>query len=470
MTDKLTYEDLKLGEKAKHAFKQGKDADFIIKNCPVYLNTNPVFTGLNVTDLAIAGVLGGINSLYVGDTGTGKSQLAQDFYNYYFNGNQLQGGHAVKIRGRPELDIYEEVYRDIDKEQLRWIPNENIQAMYHFIDELNRCPEVTQNQFFGLGDGFIEHKGMKVHLGKNGYNLAVATANLGNGEFQGTFETDKALYNRLPLTLDFDYKMFQPTDEDKMIIDFLRAADPRIKEAPKRDISGLVIQAEKEIAESTRNPGLESFAVINFLKFGLNNCYNPSIQSKEKNWPYQCQDCNKNQNADSLCSLIKAPTQRTINAIIKYAAALDYLGKLKNPKQEIDAVELMFNAFELTGAYQKLLNPSILKQNYAEQNPKMIKQISEKLKHNFRQNEDFILTSLENAQRGKPFDDYYKHDKTIGDDYSKLSEKARANVQKLEPFTDNTEIGLGWVKTACNLWKTLHENNQKKNGADKNEK
>lgn len=314
-----------------------------------------MFAGLNVTDLAIAGVLGGVNALYVGDTGTGKSQLAQDFFNYYFNGNQLQGGNAVKIRGRPELDIYEEVYRDLDKEQLKWVPNKNIQGIYHFIDELNRCPEVTQNQFFGLGDGFMEHKGMKVHLGRDNYNVMVATANLGNGEFQGTFETDKALYNRFAITLDFDYKMFQPTEEDMMIIDFLRDADPRIKEAPKKDVSNLIIQAEKEIAQNTRNLGLETFAAINYLRFGLNNCYNESVQSKEKNWPFQCQDCDKNPNAESLCSLIKSPQPRTINALIKYASALDYLSKLKNPKQNIDAVDLIFNAFELTGAYLKNL-------------------------------------------------------------------------------------------------------------------
>jgi len=472
MTNKLTYEDLKLGEKAKQAFKKGKGADYIIKNCPIYLNTRPVFAGLNITDLAIAGILGGVNALYVGDTGTGKSQLAQDFYNYYFNGNVSDKGNAVKIRGRPELDIYEEVYRDLDRKELKWLPNENIRAMYHFIDELNRCPEVTQNQFFGLGDGFIEHRGMKTHLGKNNYNVAVATANLGNGEFQGTFETDKALFNRFAVTLDFDYQMFQPTDEDKMIIDFLRDADPRIKEAPRKDISNLIIQAEKEIAQNTRNLGLEEFAVINYLKFGLNNCYNESIQNKEKNWPFQCQDCNKNQNADRLCSLIKSPTQRTINALIKYSSALYYLSKLKNPKQNIDAVTLMFRAFELTGAYQKLLNPSVLRQDYAGQNPKMMEKIAEKIEHDFRKNQDFILTSLENAQKGKPFDDYFTHDNEIGEGYSQLNEKTRVNVQKVEPFTNNREIGLEWVKTACKLWQNIHKNNQKnqKNGAKENEK
>jgi len=53
----------------------------------------------------------------------------------------------------------------------------------------------------------------------------LATANIGNGEFQGTFETDKALYNRLHVALDLDHSAFMPTREDKFYLD-QRAADP----------------------------------------------------------------------------------------------------------------------------------------------------------------------------------------------------------------------------------------------------
>ena len=76
----MNYEDLKLGEKAKEAFLGGKSTE----DCPVYLNTRPVIYGLNVTDLVIAGVLAGMNTLLIGNTGCGKSQLARDIHNYYF--------------------------------------------------------------------------------------------------------------------------------------------------------------------------------------------------------------------------------------------------------------------------------------------------------------------------------------------------------------------------------------------------
>src|SRR3989338_5067302 len=102
--DRLAYEDLKLGEKAKEAFLAGKSPDYIKDNCGVYLNTHNHFAGLNVTDLAVAGVLAGMNTLLVGNTGCGKSQLARDIHNYLFNGNIKEGGHAITIEGHPELD------------------------------------------------------------------------------------------------------------------------------------------------------------------------------------------------------------------------------------------------------------------------------------------------------------------------------------------------------------------------------
>ncbi|MGV8140977.1 MAG: hypothetical protein ACP5NW_00895 [Candidatus Woesearchaeota archaeon] len=467
--DKLTYNDLKLGEQAKEAFFRGETPQVIEKTHPVYLNTREVFAGLNVTDMAIAAVIGGLNALYVGDTGTGKSQLAQDMFNYYFGGNISNSGHAVKIRGRPELDIYEEVYRDLNLREGRWMPNENIGALYHFLDEINRCPPITQNQFFGLGDGFLEHRGTKIPLGNKNYSVLIATANLGNGEFGGTFETDKALYNRFAIALDFDYEQYKPTREDRIIIDHLRSANPKIKDAPIKDISEKIFNASEEISESSMDLGLEANAAINYLKFGLENCYNEKIRSKEKNWPGACQDCDKNTEGNTICSLVREPLPRTINSLRKYSAAMDYLIKLKDPEQKYDAVDLVFKAFEIAGAYQKLLSPIILKQEYSEQNPKMMKFVVDELKKDFRKNEEQIIQSLSMAMKGEAYDDYYieKKDPRTGVEtgiicfnYSKLPKAAKEdtrNIEAYKPFMDNRPIGMSWVKTQAELFKKLHE-------------
>ncbi len=457
ISDKLDYEDLKLGEKAKEAFFNGESPEEIEKKYPIYLNTREVIFGLNVTDLAIAAILGRLNSLYVGDTGTGKSQLAQDFFNYYFGGKKLENGKAVDVGGKADLDIYEEVYSDLKIEKGRWETNENVKALFHFLDEINRYPEYIQNQFLRLANGFLEHRGMKIPLGEKGYSILVATANLGNGEFGGTFGMDKALQNRFAISLDFDYEQFKPTREDRIIAELLRSANPNVKEAPIRDLSDKIIQAEKEISKNSRDLGLEAEAVINYLKFGLENCYNDAIGAKEKVWPRQCQTCNKNKDGTALCSLIKAPLPRTLNSLRKYIASLDYLIHLKDPNMNVDVVDLVFKAFELTGAYQKLLNPMILGQDYFEQNPKMMRDIVESLKQDFRKNESFILTSLEKAQKGENFDDFYEYNGEIYADYSKLNKAQRQFVKKINPFVNDREIGLGWVKDQANFYKRLNE-------------
>lgn len=73
---------------------------------PNYVNTRNAFANLTVSDLAKAAVLAPLNVLFVGDTGTGKSQLATDIYNHYFGGNKSENGQGIFIRAHPEIDIY----------------------------------------------------------------------------------------------------------------------------------------------------------------------------------------------------------------------------------------------------------------------------------------------------------------------------------------------------------------------------
>jgi predicted Zn-ribbon and HTH transcriptional regulator len=383
-------------------------------------------------------VLAPLNILLVGDTGTGKTQLAKDIYNYYFGGNKKEGGRGIFIRAHPEVDIYNEIFTELNIDKARRELTDNIDALIYFVDELNRAPTVAQNQFFGLGDGVMDYKGKAIKLGKDGYHLLIATANLGNGEFQGTFDTDKALYNRLRIALDFDYGMFKPTPEDLFSFDSLKA-DPNVKEAPRRDISDKIIAASKEIAEISKNLSLEEQAVLNYLRFGLNNCQRNG--SREKVWPLECQDCQYNSHNDSLCSLIRAPAgERTLNAVKRYASALYYLAKLKDQNVEIDAIDLMFKAFELAGAYQLLLNPMVLRQDYYEQNPKMMAEVVKRLKEDFKANADYICTSLEQAIKGKKITKFFKtEDGQIGN-YDALTPEAKKKVKLIQPYTDSREI------------------------------
>src|SRR3989344_328637 len=121
-----------------------------------------------------------------------------------------------------------------------------------------------------------------------------------------------------------------------------------------------------------------------------------------------CQDCTFNQSADALCAMIKAPKTRTIDAVRKYASALEYFAKLKNPRIKVEPYELVFRAFQLTGAYQHLLNPSHLREHY-NHNSMLMAEVVEKLRQDYESQRDFILCSLEEAQKGRTVKRFFSH-------------------------------------------------------------
>ncbi len=472
ISDKLSYEDLKLGEKAVDMYKSGASPEEIAKNAPVYLNTSPVLYGLHTTDLAIAATLAGINQIYVGDSGTGKSQLSQDIYNNYFGGNKKDGGEAVKVRGYKltERTLDELVFEEMNLEKAKWDLTENVDACFYLVDEINRAPTIRQNDCFELGDGILNKNGRDIKAGRDGYTLMIATANLGNGDFQGTFEIDKAMYNRLGVAIDFDYSGFQPTFDDQEFLDSLREANANIKFSPKRNIVDKIIQANHEISKNSQDLGLEAKGVLQFLKYSLNNCSKGDegkAMLKNQKWYIQnqaCQKCTLNSQAPAnfaLCSSIKSPVRRTLEATRKYAAALDFLAKLKSPNEEINSRDIMFKAFELTGAYQNLLNPSQLKGKYLMENPKMMKKVVEQLRSEYIKNEDRILTTLGAAERGVSPSSLFvmKTDKgnKFGEGFEKITpqitEKLKSRGQEISreefDFNDNGELGYSWVQKSA---------------------
>ncbi|MFH1174361.1 MAG: AAA family ATPase [archaeon] len=438
----LMYEDIQLGERLTQQYLKKQPLDV---GHPTYLNTRPFFANLNVTDAVMAAVLGKLNILLVGDTGKGKTQLASDIYNYLFNGNMKEQGSGVWMKGRPDLEVYTEIFTEINIDKARRDLTEKIEAMIYVVDELNRCPSATQNQFFGMGDGTMDYNGRTISLGRDGYAICIGTANIGNGEFKGTFDTDKALYGRMHVAFDFDHNNFKPTREDSMIIDALHEADPRVKQSKKRDQTADVLAAYAAIKELAAHPSLEMLAAINYIRFGLDNC-RKEAGAKEKNWPGACQDCDHNKDGRALCSYINTPVIRTTKAIRLYSAALQFVAELKDPKVEMDTTDLVFKVFEVTGAYQELLNPLLLRQNFNGHNPKMMKEVVEKLKVDYMSVKDYILAALYEAQQGNRVTRFFKKGDTLGS-YDDLSDEKKPSFTKEEPFTDATKTGIGmqWV-------------------------
>lgn len=470
MEDELTYEELKLGEKAKEAYLSGKSLSWINENCPQYLNTNnrAGIAGLNATDLAIAGVLAGVPVLLGGKYGSGKSQLASDFYYYYFGGSKLDGGEGVKIDVNPETNVLDPTFNVYTKYAVKErsgvaLPEVelslNVNALFHWIDEINRTPTQKQNQFYPMLNGYVSHNGKNYDLGREKYRAVVATANLGNGLYQGTFDFDAALRNRFGIVIDFNYAMFEPTIEDRGLISLLTEADPGLKTAPKRDISRRILEANKQIKQDSTKLSLEELAVLWYLEEGLRTCMKNGSKEGE-NWFEYCRECEHNQDdsSKSLCSLIGVPATRNINATRIYASSLAYLAKLKNPEAKIDGVDLMFKAFELTSAYQPFLNSDIL-QSYSGHFGRMMADISSRLKDDFRENEKYIIPYFEAAMQGKevffvnPDSKLKKSIKKTDKEYKegvvivKGDNSKFGGISKLiiEPFNEKRAIGLNWI-------------------------
>jgi hypothetical protein len=419
----LTYEDLRF---------------------PNYVNTREVFAGLDVSDLAKAAVLAGLNLTLVGDAERGKTQLAKDIYRHFFGGDFSRNGQGVFVRANQETDVHNEIFSQLNIEQGTRESTKALEALVFFVDELNRLHPIGQNQFFGMGDGAMDFKGKEIELGRERYHLLLTTANIGNGEFEGTFGIDKAMLSRLHVVLDLDHNEMKTTYSDRRKLRD-RVADPNIKSAPLRDLSGKILNSFHEIEKMTESSDLETLAVMDFLAEGLDNCQRYSGEGKDRRWPMACQDCPFNKEKERpLCARIKSPGQRTMQAVRKYAAALEYLAKLKNPEIKIERHELIFEAFGIVGAYKQLLNPSELRENYGH-NPAVMARVLGKLREDYASVRDYILGSLEMAQRGEVVTQFYQREGRIGS-YDRLNPEAKKEVGLIEPYNDARPVGLSWVR------------------------
>lgn len=481
---KLTYNDLKLGERAKEEFLNGKSLDEIKRECAIYLNTNTagLIGGLNTTDAIVAGaVLAGMPTLLGGQFGSGKSQAAYDIHNYFFGGAKLSGGEAVRIDVNPETNVVEpsqSIYTQYTGREKGGIAvpavelSPNIKALFHFIDEINRTPTPKQNQFYGPLNGQVTHEGLTEQLGRDGYRALIATANLGNGLYQGTFAFDPALKNRFGVVIDTNYALFAPTTEDRGFITLLREADQGLKAAPLRNISELILDANKEIVKNSANLSLEEKAALWFLQEGLMTCLKKKDSTRVKegeHWYDECRDCTHNKdttNKRAVCSFSNSPVLRTLEATRKYASALAYLIKLKNPGQKVDGVDLIFKAFELTSAYQPFINPDVV-QSYKEHLGKLMSDAASKLKEDFRENEDYITTTLSEAEKGKEV--HFVKPKKGGSECAistPVGEKPGEDIRKeyliISPLEQDRLVDLRWVKSRAKLMAELSKARNKK--------
>ncbi|MBI5148177.1 AAA family ATPase [Candidatus Pacearchaeota archaeon] len=349
--DGLTYSDLQL---------------------PVYTNSrviaNVAGTDLTVQDVVAAAVLGRLNTFLIGKKGCGKTQLLTDIKDSYF------GGKGLFIEGNPEFTLSQLLQTinleklDLDNPEHAKTVDEAVQLTekvflpFFGIDEFNRCPPIVQNYFYGLVNGYISFKGDKIKLGDKGFSVGLATGNLGDGEYTGTFKMDEALEDRFALFLNLGHYKPLPEDEAK-----ISCGDPRVKDSEPRDISAKIKAAYQEIKDS--EIPIEMLIAKAYLTHGLDHCkkHTKAKNSKDElnsHWPSQSCESTSCDEQTAVCGRMKAVSPRAADAYIALAKAMQYVAKLKNPKASPQHVRDYTEAFRVGGAYNGNLNQLSLNTDY----------------------------------------------------------------------------------------------------------
>ena len=309
-----------------------------------------------MTDAIDAAMLAGLKVMASGKKGIGKSQLLFDTRNAFF------GGKGKVIEGRPDLKLEQLFERiAISPDQLKnGFNSETIHQLaaaidYHFfgMDEITYCPEQTQTAMLSLMNGYLMFKGEPVKLG-SGYCFGIAT---GNPNYAGSFRLNEALQDRLHLFLNFDY--WRPTDEDMALIDERNHVNPGVKEDGVRDISDRIIAAHKEL--TARETAVEAMIAARFFERALDYCetYPAANNSKEAlgdAWPSICAQKSCHLQATA-CGHVKAVGERTVQAMKRLAAGLEYVAHLKRPETAIDSFGAIFTAAKLVLPYAGVISP-----------------------------------------------------------------------------------------------------------------
>src|SRR3989338_2564777 len=96
-----------------------------------------------------------------------------------------------------------------------------------------------------------------------------------------------------------------------------------------------------------------------------------------------------------------------------------------------------------------ILNPSNLKK-HQNHNPRAMVEVVEKLRSDYEGQRDLILTSLEEARKGKRVTKFFIQQGELGN-YDELNTEAKKSVTLIDPFTDQREVGLGFVNELVDL-------------------
>lgn len=205
-----------------------------------YINSTPAFVvgdgqcsvKVYVRDLMAAAILSATKTYIIGTRGSGKTLLAEAAGRAVLNEDMLY------LRGNKDLtvkDLFVRLNLDGKSEDDIYQISGRMRHLLFLVDELNRCLGLTQNEFLNIGDGYVEIRGTKYHLGNaDGYSMMIATGNPpDNGNYGGVFDEDEALIDRIGLILAVDD--YPLTELDNMEIKNRRLNKEAIQKGDMRE-------------------------------------------------------------------------------------------------------------------------------------------------------------------------------------------------------------------------------------------
>ena len=252
------------------------------KNSTEICNLNGVPIYMN--DVVGACLIGKLNLFLQGDTGTGKTQLAEDARVYFPSRNLF-------ILGRNDMDT-RDLFQQINPEFLKALKEgkstkkelksltDKINTNLIVVDELPNCVPAVRAQLFNLFDGFIEVGGKPYPIGGE-YSVGIATGNIGQKFTESSNELGRALRDRMHVIVDVDYFFPKPSDTLEILA---RDTNPRVEfsfgEGDERDI----VAEHRKLA--IKEIPLEKLIVANYLLHGLDHCGKGSKRKMKDAWPF----------------------------------------------------------------------------------------------------------------------------------------------------------------------------------------
>ena len=414
---------------------------------PVYRNSTPVIVlghvPLTTEDVIKAALLSELNILLVGERGEGKTQLMQDINSCLF------GGRGTYIRARPDMKT-KELYELLNMETLKKELSHEIKAPLTQIDEINRTPPIVQNEFLHMCDGYIEYEGRPVTLGDD-FHITIASANVKNERYGGTFEMDDAVLDRFSLVINIDHYPTQVKD-DLEIITSPSGRNPKLTKGVEQDHTGEVREICQQL-ESSREVefDLDAYVALLYLKRGLDYCIiKQSKRLVSYAIPAVCKQKSCLRLREEDCGYIRPLSERAIESVAALAPALRLMANAKEGEGSgaVTYREIL-EAFRLVAPYAGVLDLVWVKNSHFSNPNLALDQVIERINQKFLDKKEETQVAMHFALRGKLneeikerfgqewgfFIDLLEEINSLGKKYSHLLEQVRdQKIAERHPF------------------------------------